>query len=301
MGDRRCFLCHGGDLRTWRTSARLTVERCVACDHRTAEHAAHSDPDQLGDYHEQYAQDGFLDSLEVTRRRQARRITAWLRAELPGATRLLDFGAGRAWFLDGAGAGGFTQLMGADFSERSLEGLRDRGIAGFRTSLRPSENWPELPFRPQVVSFLDVLEHFQLPEAVNLVRNAVRQGDAGVHVLIKVPLADGFLYRAAAAAARVGQPGMLEQLYQVGTEPPHLSYFSRRSLDHLLGRCGLVRVSALFDLDFEPENLPERAQLGLLGMARWSAGVAASVLAWFIEWTGMQDTEIVLARPAAGL
>ena len=58
--------------------------------------------------------------------------------------------------------------------------------------------------------------------------------------------------------AQFGVAGPLEQLYQVGTVPPHLNYFSPRSLRLLLESCGLSLVEMTGDLDFEPNLLPDR-------------------------------------------
>jgi len=75
--------------------------RCAACGHRVALHSSEA---PAADYHEQYDPGAFLDALRATRIRQARFIVGRIRAAAPDATRLLDYGCGRGWFIDEARA-----------------------------------------------------------------------------------------------------------------------------------------------------------------------------------------------------
>ena len=80
---------------------------------------------------------------------------------------------------------------------------------------------------------------------------------------------DGLLHRIAHRAARVGVPSLIEQLYQVGTHPPHFSYFSRVSAERLLGSVGLRVIDRASDRDFDATDMGDRVQflarLGGLG------------------------------------
>jgi hypothetical protein len=83
----------------------------------------------------------------------------------------------------------------------------------------------------------------------------------------------------------------------MGTWPPHLSYFSPRSLALLLGTLGFAVVERIGDLDFEPARLAERMGVrrqALRPLVRGAAGAAAGL----IRATGLYDTAILLARPA---
>jgi len=59
----------------------------------------HSGTPSSADYHEQYETGAFLEALRVTRIRQAKAILPRVRLHAPKATRLLDFGCERGWFL----------------------------------------------------------------------------------------------------------------------------------------------------------------------------------------------------------
>ena len=79
----------------------------------------------------------------------------------------------------------------------------------------------------ELTPLLDVIEHFPVDDLVS--RLSSLKADL---MVIKVPTSSGLLYRLARGRA-------LEQLYQVGTEPPHHHYFNQRSLRHVLSRAGM--------------------------------------------------------------
>src|SRR5207237_9967485 len=112
---------------------------------------------------------------------------------------------GRGWFLDVAKAAGWN-VLGVDTSPMAVELLRQRGIPATR----------ELPAsKYEVITLLDVIEHFRPDDLVP--RLSALKADL---MIIKVPTSSGLLYRLARGHA-------LEQLYQVGTEPPHHHYFNQ--------------------------------------------------------------------------
>ncbi|MCA1825550.1 MAG: class I SAM-dependent methyltransferase [Myxococcales bacterium] len=264
-----CPACSSGAVLFDFETPRLKVWKCRSCGHRLAQHLA---VESLLDYHQQYDQGAFVDSLRATRVRQARRILGWIREAEPAATRLLDYGCGRGWFLDEAKAAGW-QVAGADSSPMAVQMLRDRGIAAVDL---------DRPIESEVVTLLDVIEHFTVEELVPRL-SAVR---ARV-VVIKVPTSEGLLYRFARGRA-------LEQMYQVGTYPPHHHYFNRRSLRHVLARAGMQPLGFHRDRDFEPSTVAARA-----GLHFPLAGVAGSVAAAAAALLRMEDSLISLARPRA--
>ena len=137
-GGPRCPIC-GRPLRRATGTSRLSVERCSSCGHSVAEHGSGAENDV--DYHRQYDEGEFLSSLATTRRRQAKTILERIRAELPDADALVDFGAGRGWFLEEARAAGMRKLAGTDTSRESIRGLREQGVEGLLIA-PPTENDP---------------------------------------------------------------------------------------------------------------------------------------------------------------
>jgi hypothetical protein len=298
-GGRRCPICGQPLLRTTGTP-HVTSLRCPGCGHTVAEHR--SGAESAVDYHRQYDEGEFLGSLATTRRRQAKAILGRIRAQLPDADALLDFGAGRGWFLDEARASGMTRLAGTDTSSDAVSGLRERGTEGVLIPPPTESAWDvrlgTLSFRPRIVTFLDVIEHFPAERLSSMFAGIVDQLRPELElVAIKVPVSDGFLYRTAGVLARAGVTGPLDQLYQVGTFPPHYSYFSRRSLAELLARHGLKQVDAFGLLEFDPSTFGSRVA-ALRRAPRAATRLLGATTALVAERT-TQDSYVALARPIA--
>jgi hypothetical protein len=252
------------------------------------------------DYHRQYEQGAFLDSLRATRLRQAADILSAIGRHAPRPGAVLDFGAGRGFFLEVCRRQGIAPLAGADTSPLAVEELRRSGIEAHLLVDEGEGSGPlprTLSFEPRVIAFLDVLEHLPPRDLRAFLGALLREGRPTLELLvIKVPLAEGLLYGIARAGAALGASGPLRQLYQVGTWPPHRSYFSVRSMTTLLESLGLTVVERVDDLDFEPAGLPERVVrvppffLPALRLAGHALGTVARA-------TGRFDTATFLARP----
>jgi hypothetical protein len=292
-----CPICGAPGLARSVATARLQVSRCPVCGHRVAVHQAPPQTTAI-DYHEQYDQGTFLASLAATRQRQAAVIIELIRRRLSDADRLLDFGAGRGWFLEACRGAGFQSLAGVDTSELAVSSLRDRQFAA--QMLSPSTDYRDplqrLPFRPRIVTMLDVIEHFP-PDQLNGILGSILaalQPELEL-VVIKVPDAGGLLYRGARLLARAGVAGPTEQLYQVGTDPPHFNYFTHRSMGRLLDSHALTSIATRGDRDFEPDSFGQRARP--LARMPTIAKVAGSAAARLADLTGWHDAAIYLAAP----
>lgn len=301
-GPEACPICGGRDLRTSLQLAGLLVLRCPGCGHRSALHAPESAEE--ADYHAQYDQGAFLDALRATRLRQAERLLDAVGRHLSevglGGGGLLDYGAGRGWFLAACRRRRIAPLAGADTSELAVAGLRGEGIEAHRIADEEDpggELGRALSFRPRAMTLLDTVEHF--PPDRLLPRLASLLGTLGAELellVVKVPV-PGLLYHGARLAASLGIDGPIRQLYQAGTWPPHLSYFSPRSLARVLGELGFAVVERVGDLDFEPALLASR--MGVRGRAFAPlVGLAAGASAGLIRATGLYDTVVLLAKPA---
>jgi SAM-dependent methyltransferase len=98
-----------------------------------------------------------------------------------------------------------------------------------------------LPATFEVISFLDVLEHFADP--VPILHQARERLADGGRLLIKVPTRSALIYQAARRLRHV-TPGLsrkvLRRLYQLDYWPPHYLYFDLPSLSALLDEAGFV-------------------------------------------------------------
>jgi hypothetical protein len=276
----------------------LEIARCPGCGHRVAAHSLPSLP--AADYHEQY-DEALGSALRETRTRQAARILALGRRHAPGLSGLVDYGAGRGWFLQACRSAGITPVAGLDTSRLSVEGLVDSGIEAHLLSEHDSgaEALSRLSFPPRVLTLLDVVEHFPAETLAARLREIVTACGRSLElVIVKVPV-PGLLYAGASALGGAGVPGPLLQLYQSGTWPPHFHYFSRDSLGRLLAAAGLTVIEAVGDADFDPPFFGSR--IGLKGaFTRRLARLAGEALAATVHLTRAFDSLVVLARPASG-
>lgn len=294
----RCPICDAV-LQRCGFSSSLTIVRCRGCGHRMASHVVGAPVDS--DYHAQHVHDDplFVETLRTTRVRQAGRLIQLVRQVAPGATRLLDFGCGRGWFLDVARQAGFSELAGADVSRIALEGLHARGIEALAVDPEHPDKITSqrLTFRPQVLTLLDVLEHFSLERARHVLSRLVETLAPDLElVVVKVPVSSGLLYRISTVLAKVGAPGPLEQLYQVGSSPPHHCYFSQASLRWVIEDAGLDVVGWARDRDFEPDGLVGRARV-LASMPVAVARAVGFAVAGTVRVLRMEDALIGLATP----
>ncbi len=290
-----CPVCGSPQLSRSFWTRSLTVWRCPVCHHRIADHS--NPAPSAADYHEQYDQGGFLSSLATTRRRQAAAIVELIRRHLAAGDALLDFGAGRGWFLEACRNARFRSLAGADTSELALRSLRERQFAAVALSPTGTDNaevLQRLPFRPRILTMLDVVEHFRPNQLQEMLGNLLGGLRPELElVVIKVPDAGGFFYRSARMLARAGIAGPIEQLYQVGTDPPHFNYFTHGSMRRLLESLGLTVLEVKGDRDFEPESLGQRARA--LARVPGSARLAGAGAAALVDLTGWHDAAIYVA------
>ncbi|HVE82299.1 MAG TPA: class I SAM-dependent methyltransferase [Myxococcales bacterium] len=294
----RCPACLGRQADEAEATPRLRVRRCRACGHRVADFAGAA-PSRDDDY---LLQEGsgepYTASLRQTRLRQARRILRAIQQEAGPVEGLLDYGCGRGWLLEVARSQGIAPLAGVDTSGTAMESLAELGVDAVRIEepMHPARVVRRLRFRPRVVTLLDVVEHISpdrldgwLAELLDALRPDLR------FAVIKVPISGGVMYRMAAALARAGVAAPLEQLYKVGCSPPHLHYFSARSMEALLERLRLPVARVVRDPEFDAGGLKERATFlrRLPAPLATAAGGAAIGVARALR---MEDTAAFLCR-----
>jgi SAM-dependent methyltransferase len=295
-----CWVCGGPTRRFWRNE-EFDAAACRRCGHLLATHRRNPSAEST-DYHLMYEQRDFVAALGATRRRQAARILDALGGLAAPPRSVFDFGCGRGFFLEVARQRGGLALAGGDVSQLALDGLARAGVAALPLDAElPFEtlDLSKLPFIPEAITFLDVIEHFPGDLGARLGR-FVRGLPAAVRFIVfKVPVRDGLLFSLADLARHAGVQGPGLQLFQSGTYPPHYQYFTRRSLDALVAALGLSARAVLDDLEFEPEQLGRRlASKGrtiqaLAALAGRSLGAAARA-------TGRADSRIVIAERTAG-
>jgi SAM-dependent methyltransferase len=277
---------------------KARIFRCYQCQHRQIQHQhADSQPGSKVDYKEyfdQFAQDQALEALSKTRKRQANDIKSAL-IKIGEKGSLLDMGTGLGIFPTLLKEAGWQKVAGADASPQLVEALNRKGIpaAFVHPTLSASDKQMlETRFAPEVLSFLDVIEHFQ---DLSIVRRFFSTMQGLKVLVIKVPVSEGLLFRIARIIAIFTKRGPLSQLLQVGTFPPHYHYFSRVSLEKYLEDSGFEVVDKISDYDFEARDMLCRIR-GLNWLGGRLSRFIGEVLSFFIRATHTFDTLTIIAR-----
>lgn len=111
----------------------------------------------------------------------------------------------------------------------------------FRASFDDLDRIEDLPRAFDVISFLDVLEHFEDP--VPVLHQARARLASGGLLLIKVPTRSALIYRGARHLRHVAPAlsrRLLRRLYQLDYVPPHYYYYDLPSLGALLQKAGFA-------------------------------------------------------------
>jgi SAM-dependent methyltransferase len=189
------------------------------------------------DFYAEFYQGGAAHALADLRRSQLPQLAA-----LAG----LDVARRESSHLDvGCGAG-----IAVRYVNEQCPNVRSYGIEPglpadqpplFRASLDDLDRVRGLPPAFDVISFLDVLEHFPDPRPV--LQQARRRLAPDGLLLIKVPTRSALIYQAAKHLRHVTPAvsrTVLRRLYQLDYRPPHYLYFDLPSLTMALENAGFV-------------------------------------------------------------
>ena len=91
-----------------------------------------------------------------------------------------------------------------------------------------------------IIVFNDVIEH--IVDIDETVSECHARLDAGGMLVISLPSNRGIIYYLATVCARLGFLAPFERMWQKGLPSPHVHYFNRQSLSHLLERHGFRRI-----------------------------------------------------------
>lgn len=272
-----CAVCGGERFRA-KTTADVTVNRCIACGLRMSVIASgrqlnYADVDDQA----------YLQSIGKVRRAQAAVIVAFVR-EHGGSGDWLDVGCGYGYVLDAARAAGFA-VRGIEPDAKAAAAARER-IGNVEQGLLDEQTAPA-----DVLSTLDVIEHLHALDA--FAQLAARK--TRTFWVIKVPSSDGLFYKVA-HALRIG--GAVRRLWQSEYEHPHTVYFDEKTLTRFLRRHGFEVVAKRY-LDEVP-NGTVVDRLTLDGRTpRWKAALAVPVfftINLVERIRGKSDALLVIAR-----
>ncbi|WP_254508523.1 class I SAM-dependent methyltransferase [Anatilimnocola floriformis] len=229
-----CPLCRAGTMRpVAQLAAEAAIARCHRCGLARGEHRpAMAD---AADHFRGLDADRYLRSVGATRLRSYDKLLAEVQPLVSSGT-WLDVGCSYGWLLERVGVAGY-QPIGLEPSSAAAAEARTSGlnvIEGFFPADVPAD------IRPNVISFMDVLEH--LPDPVAALRAAKDQLAPGGVVVVQVPDQACCLYQVAEALCRAtgGRSSFaLRRLWLVGFDFPHLYYFTRKTLAAAMATAGL--------------------------------------------------------------
>lgn len=176
-------------------------------------------------------------AIGAVRRRQASHAVALVRRHHPSARRWLDVGCSFGYLLLEAKLAGYDVIgiePDAKAAARAQELLGDGRVTRARMT---GATVPD--GSTDVISMMDVLEHFPPAELPGVATTIHRKLAPGGVWLIKVPTTEGLYFILAHALNRITRSlatGVIKRLWQCEYEFPHTVYFDRQSLTVYLRR-----------------------------------------------------------------
>lgn len=208
------------------------VHRCPGCTHRFLHTTAEQQDAINTGYDDDYS--GFReDPVFAERVREA--VDREMVPRVPPPARVLDVGCGNGEFLAAAASRGY-RVEGIDVSEASAARCRSRGLDA------RAGDFLEFPFEGdfEIVTMWDVLEHLREPH--RFLCRAREVLSSGGCLITKTPGFGGGSFIPIALRNRLAT-GILGA-------PAHVQYFTPRSMEALLQRCGFSRLEWMTSRDF---------------------------------------------------
>ena len=138
--------------------------------------------------------------------------------------RLIDVGCGRGWFLIEAAKRGW-EVTGTEYSDKAVELCEAAGINMFKGPLRVEEHEP---------GSFDVVTSFEVMEHINNLHEEVAK--------FETLLRPGGLFYCTTPNFNSANRYYQKDKFDIIGYPEHLCYFTRRTLNRLLGSHGLRKV-----------------------------------------------------------
>lgn len=218
-----CPLCD----QKWQPYIEKWLFRCRACglQHSILKH----DLDHKKNLDE-YAR---IDALHELRKNNFNKVLRLLESILGKSRgRLLDVGSGHGWFLKQAKDKGY-EVLGVEPDSEMTKFTLDSGLPVrlgiFPDALKENENF-------DIITFNDVFEH--LPNVEQALQDVRRHLSPRGLLMINLPSSSGFIFQIASILAKLGFPGGLNRMWQMGLPSPHLWYFNRKQLATLAHQQG---------------------------------------------------------------
>jgi 2-polyprenyl-3-methyl-5-hydroxy-6-metoxy-1,4-benzoquinol methylase len=141
--------------------------------------------------------------------------------------KIIDVGCGRGYFLEEAKKRGW-EVYGTEFSQTAVQLLRQKGIQAHEGRMT-TEAFGVSDF--DIVTSFEVIEHINTPNAeIDVFHSILRKGGL---LYITTPNFNSLMRY------------LLKSEYNVIAYPEHLSYYSKRTLNKLVGKHGFKNIKFL--------------------------------------------------------
>lgn len=247
-----CSICSSGERAIVDTEA--SVVRCKDCGHRYVDPRPTQQEIARG-YSLPTAYDDWIEAAGAREAMWRRRFDRVLGGDQPG--RLLDVGAGIGTFLAIARERGW-QVEGTEVSRTAIDKARELHDITIRTGFVEGAA-PPGPY--DVISLWHVVEH--LPDPAETLRFCLGLMSEHGRIVLAMPN-DGAAVWALTAIGNVARrllgrtPSRRYERLRPGVES-HIQHFDPRSIERLLGDCGLVVDRLTVD-----DASPSRSRLGTI-------------------------------------
>lgn len=257
--SKRCFCCCEITRKIFFDNL-ITINKCFACGTITVNYSKSLKQISEDYYNNEY----FLHihsvkSLLKTRLRQAKIIHSKLLKNPPKNHRFVDYGSGYGIFLKYLKSKGYFNIEALENSEIAVSNLEKHLNSHVIKNKAELLEFLESNKTIDVLSALDVLEHFKPRELEELIDIFSKNSVKIKNLIIKVPSANGFLFLTALwlAQLRVSK-ALLYKMLQINAPPPHYIYFSNQGLKIFLLKHNIDIHKTIYDADYELSEFGRR-------------------------------------------
>ncbi|MFN0031194.1 MAG: class I SAM-dependent methyltransferase [Flavobacteriales bacterium] len=215
---KQCIGCNSTALNTVNGYHKVALLKCTDCSLVFC--TAIPTTQELTEYYKHYGKTDFISAITT------KRYNTWLDEfeKFRHTNNLLDIGCGNGFFLSEAKKRRWN-VYGTEFSNALVQGCVDNGI-NMHEGVLTEETFGGVIF--DVVTSIEVIEHINNPlDEMQMVNGMLRSG--------------GLFYCTTPNWNALSRFWLKDQ-YNIIAYPEHLAYFTPRSLNKLMKRCGFEKL-----------------------------------------------------------
>lgn len=280
----------------------VEISECINCRTLMIDHLLIKGKEIEDDYYSNkfYNQKLLEKSLISTRKRQSLKILEIISKFTKKDAELIDFGFGRGVFLKEAYKFGYRNLIGIESSKKALNNaetfFKKVQIKFNNKKLICSKNIiDKYKSDERIFAAYDVIGLFKISNLNIWLNNILNTFLYPKYLIIKIPNRNGLLFNVAYFLAKFKiTDKFLHQLLQVGTNPPHYFYFSKKGLLDLFSKLNYKAIYESNDLEYEISSFGSR--LNAKGIKKVIFNLAIPLLSLITKISNSHDSIIIFFR-----